>query len=218
MDNLFSLIRDRMPSLDRAFMTLASGKVYTYRDLLAESGRLANTLVTLGVKPGDRVAVQIDKSPEAVFLYVACLRAGAAFLPLNTAYTLTELDYFVGDAEPAVIVCRPQIHAEVAALGARHKVLVCETLGGDGKGTLIDKAAGAGSAFDDVVRKPDDLAAILYTSGTTGRSKGAMLTHRNLSSNALTLVETWRFTAHDVLLHALPIFHTHGFSLPSTAC
>ncbi|OQW52623.1 malonate--CoA ligase [Candidatus Raskinella chloraquaticus] len=210
MDNLFSLIRDRMPSHDRAFMTLASGKVYTYRDLLAESGRLANTLVTLGVKPGDRVAVQIDKSPEAVFLYVACLRAGAAFLPLNTAYTLAELDYFVGDAEPAVIVCRPQIHAEVAALGARHKVLVCETLGGDGKGTLIDKAAGAGSAFDDVVREPDDLAAILYTSGTTGRSKGAMLTHRNLSSNALTLVETWRFTADDVLLHALPIFHTHG--------
>lgn len=210
MDNLFSIIRSHMPAASHSFLRLANGRIYTYGDLLAESGRLANTLVALGVKPGDRVAVQVDKSPEAVFLYLACLRAGAVFLPLNTAYTLTELDYFVGDAEPALIVCRPQIYLDVQALAHRHGTAACETLGADGKGSLVDKAQGAPADFTEVGRAADDLAAILYTSGTTGRSKGAMLTHQNLSSNALTLAEFWRFSSSDVLLHALPIFHTHG--------
>lgn len=210
MDNLFSIIRSRMPAADAPFLEQPGARSYTYGDMLNRSGQLANTLCTLGVKPGDRVAVQVEKSPEAVFLYLACLRAGAVFLPLNTAYTLSELDYFVSDAEPALIVCRPQIEGEVRALAARHGVAATETLGADGKGSLVGKAQGARDDFTDVARAADDLAAILYTSGTTGRSKGAMLTHRNLSSNALTLVDYWRFTGKDVLLHALPIFHTHG--------
>lgn len=210
MDNLFSIIRSRMPSLDRPFITLAGGGGFSYGHLLQESGRLANTLVELGVKPGDRVAVQVDKSPQAVFLYLACLRAGAAFLPLNTAYTLTELDYFVGDAEPSLIVCRPSLIKEMALLAARHKAGACESLGADGLGTLTEKSKSASPDFSDVARSADDLAAILYTSGTTGRSKGAMLSHRSLASNALTLFDYWRFSENDVLLHALPIFHTHG--------
>jgi malonyl-CoA/methylmalonyl-CoA synthetase len=199
-----------MPALTKSFVETSDGRVVSYGDLMTLSARLANVLEARGVVPGDRVAVQVDKSVECLFLYLACVRAGAVYLPLNTAYTLSELDYFIGDAEPRVVVCDPGKHAGIAALGARHGVGATETLGADGRGTLTQAAARERDAFENAACGPDDLAAILYTSGTTGRSKGAMLTHDNLASNALTLVDCWRFTGADVLLHALPIFHTHG--------
>jgi malonyl-CoA/methylmalonyl-CoA synthetase len=211
--HLFSALRARMPDAGRTFIETAGGEVIRYGDLLRETARLAAALGRLGVEPGDRVAVQVEKSAEAILLYLATVRAGAIFLPLNTAYTLAELDYFLGDAEPKLVVSDPAKREGIAALAARHGGTV-ETLGADGRGSLMDKAAGVSDEeaadFIDVPRGPDDLAAILYTSGTTGRSKGAMLSHDNLLSNALTLVDYWRFTDKDVLLHALPIFHTHG--------
>jgi malonyl-CoA/methylmalonyl-CoA synthetase len=213
--NLFSELKGHWRDAEKPAIETASGKCYRFRDVDAESARLANALAVLGVKPGDRVAVQVDKSPEALFLYLACLRAGAAYLPLNTAYTQAELDYFLKDAEPVLFVCRPQDEAAGATLCASAGVPNCRTLGAAGDGSLMALAAGQPDAFDDVPRAGDDLAAILYTSGTTGRSKGAMLTHANLSSNAHALIETWAFTAADVLLHALPIFHVHGLFVAS---
>ena len=173
------------------------------------SGRIASVLAEAGVQPGDRVAMQTEKSPEALALYLACLRAGALFLPLNTAYTTSEIDYFLGDSEPRVAVCAPAAEAALRPVaGARGITLL--TLDGAASGTLAERAAEASEDFATVTRRSDDLAAILYTSGTTGRSKGAMLSHGNLLSNADTLAQTWRFTAEDTLLHALPIFHAHG--------
>jgi malonyl-CoA/methylmalonyl-CoA synthetase len=206
-NHLFDSVRASMPGLDKPFALTAEGAATTYGDLLAQSGRLANVLVAADVTPGDRVAVQVEKSLPALMLYLAAVRAGAVFLPLNSAYTLAELDYFITDAEPALIVCDPAREAGVRALARGARV---ETLDARGQGNLSALADAAEPTFADVARGPDDLAAILYTSGTTGRSKGAMLSHDNLASNALTLVEYWRFTSADVLLHALPIFHTHG--------
>lgn len=200
-------------NLSSDFALLKDGRRYTYEAAIALSARLAHTLVACGVAPGDRVAVQVPKSIEAALLYLACVRAGAVFLPLNTAYTPEEIAYFVNDAGAALFVCAPDKADELAAVakaaGAR-----LETLGlsedGAGAGSLIELAKTMRAEFDNTERGPDDLAAILYTSGTTGRSKGAMLSHENLLSNANVLAELWRFTADDVLLHALPIFHTHG--------
>lgn len=214
-DDLLSLFRAAKPLSDKPFIVSADGRVLTYGGLDALSARHANVLVELGVAPGDRVAVQVEKSAEAIALYIACLRAGAVYLPLNTAYTLAELDYFIGDAEPRLVVCAPERAKGVAELAARHGAAAL-TLGVDGlTGSLATRAATASAAFADVARGPGDLAAILYTSGTTGRSKGAMLTQRNLASNAVALRDAWRFTADDVLLHALPIFHTHGLFVAS---
>ena len=176
---------------------------------MAETGRFANALKGLGVKPGDRVAAQVEKSVAAIVLYLATVRAGGVFLPLNTGYTPAEIEYFLGDAEPAVFVCDParlaSLEPVATAIGARTL-----TLDANGAGTLIEAAARSTDAFDTVERSADDLAALLYTSGTTGRSKGAMLSHGNLASNALALRDTWRYSSDDVLIHALPIFHTHG--------
>ncbi len=208
--NLFSLIRSRIASPQKTFIRPPAGATLTYGDMLGRTAQLANTLVRRGVQPGDRVAVQVEKTPENFLLYLAALRAGAVYLPLNTAYTLAELDYFIGDAEPALVVCDPSKRAGIGEIAARRGVRAVETLDADGQGSLSAAAARAPADFADVARAHGDLAAILYTSGTTGRSKGAMLTHRNLSSNAETLCEYWRFTAADVLLHALPIYHTHG--------
>ena len=203
--NLYAALRAIADTPDAPFLATPQGRTLTYGDLETGSARLANALVEAGVQPGDRVAVQVEKSPEVVLLYLACLRAGAVYLPLNTAYTLNELAYFIGDAQPRVVVCDPKSEAGVTALAAA--VL---TLDAAGQGSLADLAAGQAPTFDTVPRDDGDLAAILYTSGTTGRSKGAMLTHANLTSNASTLVEAWRFSPADVLLHALPIFHVHG--------
>ena len=208
-ENLFSLIRSRMPDGAKAFMTTPDGGKITYAALVESSARLAHVLQTLGVVPGERVAVQVEKSPEAVLLYLACLRAGAAFLPLNTAYTLAELEYFISDATPRLVVCSPAKREGIAKLAERFGA-ACETLGVKGDGSLLEKMRAAPADFTDVARRKDDLAAILYTSGTTGRSKGAMLSHGNLASNAQTLMEYWRFGERDVLLHALPIYHSHG--------
>ncbi|WP_459430561.1 malonate--CoA ligase [Roseivivax sp.] len=170
--------------------------------------RLATALVELGVCPGDRVAVQVEKSPEAVLLYLACLRTGGLFLPLNTAYPGPEIDYFLGDAEPRLFVCAPEALPQYA--GRASETLAVESLGAAADGTLMERAAEAVRQPAPVARGTDDPAAILYTSGTTGRSKGAVLTHGNLASNTVALNQAWRFTSADRLIHALPIFHTHG--------
>ncbi len=206
-NHLFDLIRSRMSGLDRPFAETLDGRHYDYGDLLEASARYANLLTALGVKPGDRVAVQVEKSIEALMLYVGCVRAGVVSLPLNTAYTSAELAYFLGDAEPALIVCDPARKVAIAEIAGSALV---ETLDAQGHGTLSEKASTQSAECVAVPRGADDLAAILYTSGTTGRSKGAMLSHDNLASNALSLQSHWRFTSSDVLLHALPIFHTHG--------
>jgi malonyl-CoA/methylmalonyl-CoA synthetase len=208
--NLFSELRSHWPDSGKTAIETASGKRYSFGDLEELAAQLAQALVLSGVKPGDRVAAQVEKSPEALILALACLRAGAAYLPLNTAYTEAEVEYFLRDAEPAVFVCRPQNGEAAERLCAAAGVARCHTLGTSADGSLMALARSQPPAFSDVPRAGGDLAAILYTSGTTGRSKGAMLTHANLSSNARALTGIWRFTAGDVLLHALPIFHTHG--------
>lgn len=207
--NLFSRLFDGLDDPKRLAIETHDGAHISYGDLIARAGQMANVLVARGVKPGDRVAVQVEKSVANIVLYLGTVRAGAVYLPLNTAYTLNELDYFIGDAEPSLVVCDPSKAEGLAPIAAKVKARV-ETLGPDGKGSLTEAADKASSAFPTVPRENDDLAAILYTSGTTGRSKGAMLTHDNLASNSLSLVGYWRFTDQDVLIHALPIYHTHG--------
>lgn len=191
------------------FLHLADGTTMSHGAFLEQVNRTANALVSLGVQPGDRVAVHIQKSPQALALYAACIKSGAVFLPLNTAYTPRELDYFVADSGAALFVCDPGEAAELDGIAAAAGAIL-KTLGADGGGSLADLVATSGTTFDPVPRGADDLAALLYTSGTTGRSKGAMLTQNNLLSNAVALVDAWQFTADDVLLHALPIFHSHG--------
>jgi malonyl-CoA/methylmalonyl-CoA synthetase len=204
-DNLFGKHAGR----DAPFLHLVDGTVISYRDFLAQTAQLAHVLTGLGLSPGERVAVQVHKSPQALALCAACAQAGLVFLPLNTAYTTDELTYFIENSGAALVVCDAGKTASLtpvaAGLGAK-----VETLNADGGGSLTDKAAAAPDSFDTVARSADDLAAFLYTSGTTGRSKGAMLTQSNLLSNAQTLAQEWQFSADDVLLHALPIFHTHG--------
>ena len=191
------------------FLHLADGTTVSHGEFLQEVNRTANALVSLGVAPGDRVAVHVIKSCEALALYAACVKSGAVFLPLNTAYTPRELDYFVGDSGAALFVCDPAEEADLRGIATQAGAQL-KTLGADGRGTLTDLVTAQADTFDAEARHKDDLAALLYTSGTTGRSKGAMLTHENLLSNAQSLVEAWRFTNDDVLLHALPIFHSHG--------
>ncbi|MFW8588237.1 malonate--CoA ligase [Rhizobium beringeri] len=207
-NHLFDAMRKAAPG-DAPFIRIDSIRTWTYDDAFALSGRLASAMDTLGIRPGDRVAVQVEKSAEALILYLACIRTGAVYLPLNTAYTLAELDYFIGDAEPRLVVVASNARGGIEEIAKLHGAVV-ETLDADGTGSLLDLARDEPTDFIDASRSADDLAAILYTSGTTGRSKGAMLTHGNLLSNALTLRDYWRVTADDRLIHALPIFHTHG--------
>ena len=212
--NLFSRLFDGFDDPNRLAIETLDGQRISYGDLVARAGQMANVLVATGVKPGDRVAAQTEKSVPGLVLYLAAVRTGAVYLPLNTAYTLNELEYFIGDAEPALVVCDPSKADGIGAIAAKVGARVL-TLGADGKGSLSEAAAKAASEFATVERADDDLAAILYTSGTTGRSKGAMLTHDNLASNSLSLVDYWRFTDKDVLIHALPIYHTHGLFVAS---
>ena len=212
--NLFSRLFSDLDDPARLAIETANGERIGYGDLVAMSGRYANYLIARGVKVGDRVAAQTEKSVAALVLYLATVRAGAVFLPLNTAYTLNELEYFFGDAEPSLIVCDPSKAAGIETIARKIGAKV-DTLDIDGKGSLSEGAAKSTFDFTTVARADDDLAAILYTSGTTGRSKGAMLTHNNLASNALTLMGVWRFTNNDVLIHALPIYHTHGLFVAS---
>ena len=212
--NLFSRLFDGLDDPDRLAIETIDGQRISYGDLIARAGQMANLLVSSGVKPGDRVAAQTEKSAPGLVLYLAVVRAGAVYLPLNTAYTLNELEYFITDAEPSMVVCDPAKAEGIGAIAAKVGARIM-TLGADGKGSLTDAATKAKPEFTTVARSNDDLAAILYTSGTTGRSKGAMLTHDNLASNSLSLVDYWRFTDQDVLIHALPIYHTHGLFVAS---
>ena len=196
----------------------SDGRVTTYSDLERETERLAQALRTDGVMPGDRVAVQVEKSVENVSLYLACLKVGAVYLPLNTAYTDSELDYFFSDAEPRLIVCKPERRHGIDNLSSAAGVTL-HSLDGDGGGSLMEAAATQQHGeIPAVPRAADDLAAILYTSGTTGRSKGAMITHGNLLANAETLIEAWSISGDDVLLHALPIYHVHGLFVALNTC
>ena len=182
----------------------------TYAEMSAAVSRYANALGVLGVEPGDRVTVQIEKSVSGVLLYLAVMKAGAIYQPLNTAYTEAEVDYFVGDAEPKLIVCDPARQQRLRAIADAHKVFAVVSLDGRGEGSLAALAGQMDERHDTAERSAEDLAGLLYTSGTTGRSKGAMITHGNLISNAATLVKLWQISDSDVLLHALPVFHVHG--------
>src|SRR6185436_4255452 len=201
--NLYSLFERHFPDgAEQPFLAIPNGPVIHYDDLAAMSAQVAGALVAAGCRPGDRVAAQVDKHWHVIALYLGCLRAGLVYLPLNTGYQRGELAHFFGDAQPRVIVCNPDHLGVIAALERHATVLTLDE--------LFDRARGCSAQFATVTSQPDDLAALLYTSGTTGRSKGAMITHRNLASNATTLVDAWGFTRDDVLLHALPIFHVHG--------
>ncbi|MGR3572804.1 malonate--CoA ligase [Brevirhabdus sp.] len=211
---LYDTLFGRHAGKTTAFLHLEGGVTLTHAGFLSRAGRFANVLSELGVKPGDRLAVQIDKSADALALYAACVQAGVIFLPLNPAYTAEEVRYFVTDSGAAAFVCQPARRNEMAPL-AKDTGCQLETLGTENDGSFADRAASAPDQFETVAREADDLAAFLYTSGTTGRSKGAMLTQENLLSNAQVLVDHWGFTGDDVLLHALPIFHTHGLFVAS---
>jgi malonyl-CoA/methylmalonyl-CoA synthetase len=205
--NLYALLRDHFPEdAEQPCVLIPGGPVIHYDDLDAAVARIANALIDAGCRVGDRVAVQTEKCWQSLALYLACLRAGMVYLPLNTGYQKGELAYFFADAEPAAIVCRPGAAQLIATLRPQATVFTLDAAAG----TLLELAAGQAATFETVASKADDLAAILYTSGTTGRSKGAMLSHRNLASNAFALVEHWGFTRGDVLLHALPLYHVHG--------
>ncbi|WP_299678491.1 malonyl-CoA synthase [uncultured Roseobacter sp.] len=206
---LFDQLFGRHAGRTTPFLHLGDGSAITHATFLAMAGQYANAFSEIGLKPGDRLALQVEKSPHALAAYAAAVQAGIVFLPLNTGYTAAELAYFVENSGAGLLVCDPaaaeRLRPIASASGAR-----LETLDAQGGGTLSERATAQPKQFHTADRGAEDLAAFLYTSGTTGRSKGAMLTQVNLLSNAETLVDTWRFTAEDVLLHALPIFHTHG--------
>jgi malonyl-CoA/methylmalonyl-CoA synthetase len=204
--NVYELLIDGALDADRVALHDLAGTTWSYRALSRETARIANALIAAGVQPGDRVAIYAEKRAAIVAVYLACLRAGAVVLPLNTAYTSHELDYLLGDASPALVVCDAATEAVLRSTGSARPHL---TIGPDG-GSLLALAERQPDRFTTVAREDDDLAALLYTSGTTGRPKGAMLTHGNLASNARSLASTWQMTVDDVLIHALPLFHTHG--------
>jgi malonyl-CoA/methylmalonyl-CoA synthetase len=213
--NLYTIFAARFPQ-DRSACCIETGcgRQYSWDEIDRGSARIANLLASLDLPRDARVAVQVDKSPEAVMLYLATLRAGLVYLPLNTAYRAAEIDYFLNDAQPAVVVCSPAnidwVRPLAAGAGTRHVHTLDELRNGVNSGTLLDHAASQPDRFDTMQRQADELAVILYTSGTTGRSKGAMLTHGNLTSNALVLRDYWQWQPDDVLLHTLPLFHIHG--------
>jgi malonyl-CoA/methylmalonyl-CoA synthetase len=220
--NLFVALRAAFPAdLDATAVETCDTPeplYYTWRDLDRASARIANLLASLDLPDQSRVAVHTDKSVEALMLYLGVLRAGHVYLPLNTAYQAAELEYFIGNAEPAVVVCAQRNFPWVSKLAFKAGVRNVFTLDAGptkGTGTLLERAAFMGDTHEPALRAEDDLAAILYTSGTTGRSKGAMLTHRNLLSNARMLKDYWGWQAGDVLIHALPIFHVHGLFVAS---
>jgi malonyl-CoA/methylmalonyl-CoA synthetase len=210
-DNLFAALRAAFPAdLDAAAVETDNGLVYSWRDLDRATAMIANLLRALNLPEDSRVAVQVDKSVEAMMLYLATLRAGYVFLPLNTAYQSAEIEYFIGNAEPAVVVCTGKNFGWVSRIAFKAGTKHVFTLNDDRTGSLLDRAVHHGDVHEIARKGRDDLAAILYTSGTTGRSKGAMLTHGNLLSNAQVLKDYWHWQQGDVLIHALPVFHVHG--------
>ncbi len=213
--NLYALFRSRFPQdLDDCWLETEEASYYSWRDLERGTAKIANLFASLQLPPGSRIAAQVEKSPEALMLYLATVRAGFVYLPLNTAYRAAEMEYFIGNATPAVVVCSPTNFGWITQIafraGTRHVFTLDEPHEGRNSGTLLSRAIHHSDQFDTVHRETDDLAAILYTSGTTGRSKGAMLSHGNLASNIRVLHEAWHWQKGDVLLHALPLFHIHG--------
>ena len=206
---LFDQLFGRHAGKETPFLKMQGGEVISHADFLAMAARFSNVFQQLGLIAGDRLALQVEKSPQALAVYAAAVQSGIVFLPLNTGYTAKELAYFVENSGARLLICDPA-RAEALAPIAKAVDARLETLDAEGSGSLADRAATMPETFATAPREADDLAAFLYTSGTTGRSKGAMLTQTNLLSNAETLVDVWRFTDKDVLLHALPIFHTHG--------
>ena len=218
--NLFCALRDEFPAhLDATAIEAVEDPplYYTWRDLERSTAKIANLLSSLDLPPGSRVAVQVEKSVEALMLYLAVLRAGFVYLPLNTAYQAQEMDYFISDSQPGVVVCASARFAQLSQTAFAAGTSYVYTLDANRTGTLLQRAAHHSDQHRPVHRQPGDLAAILYTSGTTGRSKGAMLSHANLLSNARVLKEYWRWQAGDVLIHALPIFHVHGLFVATHA-
>ncbi len=209
--NLFAALRASFPAdLDSIAIETDNGLHYSWRDLDGATAMLANFLQSLKLPAGSRIAVQVEKSVEALMLYLATLRAGYVFLPLNTAYQSAEMAYFIGNAEPAVVVCSPKNFGWVSKIAFTASTQYVFTLSDDRTGSLLERASHCSRQRTMAPCEADDLAAILYTSGTTGRSKGAMLSHGNLLSNAQVLKDYWGWQAGDVLLHVLPIFHVHG--------
>lgn len=213
--NLYALFQSRFPKdLNDCWIETDEGRYYSWLDLERGSAKLANLLASLHLPQGSRIAVQVEKSPEALMLYLATVRAGFVYLPLNTAYRAAEMDYFIANASPAVVVCSPQNFGWITQIafkaGTAHVFTLDEPHEGKNSGSLLTRALHHSDQFETVHKEPDELAAILYTSGTTGRSKGAMLSHGNLASNIRVLQELWQWRADDVLLHALPLFHIHG--------
>ena len=204
-DNLFGVhVKNDAP-----FLYLLDGQIITYRKFLVKSAKIANTLTEMGLKPGDCVAIQVEKSPEMLNIYAACAQAGLVFLPLNPSYTVDELKYFIENSEARLIICDQKNKKDLKIIAEDLNILI-ETLNNNSTGSIIDKTNSAPEYFKTVARSKTDLAALLYTSGTTGKSKGAMLTQANLLSNGNVLMSEWQFSKNDVLLHALPLFHTHG--------
>ena len=214
MDNLYGLFRQRFPSrLSRPFLETERGEVYRYEDVERTTARFARGLNRLGLDKGDRLVAQIDKSPAAVFLYLACLRSGIIYVPLNTAYQAAELDHFLADAEPRTVICRPESFERMALLCQRRGLTAPLALDVDGRGSFADGLTTDDVAYRDAEVDAGEVAALLYTSGTTGRPKAAMMTHGQLWAKADAIARWWGWTDADVLLHAMPIFHTHGLFL-----
>tara|TARA_R110002073_G_scaffold3345_17_gene22597 strand:- start:2012 stop:3532 length:1521 start_codon:yes stop_codon:yes gene_type:complete len=206
--NLYAHFKQHFPSdAGQTLLIDAAGRVVSYRQADEGSARIANVLRSSGALPGDRITVQVEKSTENLLLYLACLRGGFVYHPLNTAYTAAELDYFLGNAEPSIVICST---ASVSIMQSVYEVHSILTLDADGAGTLMELAAAAATEFEIARCKGSDIAALLYSSGTTGQPKGIMLSHNNLRQNAQTLVKAWGFTSTDRLLHMLPIYHVHG--------
>lgn len=211
LTNLYAAFESQFPvDRNKPVLSTPEGQVYRYAELEQQSARVSNALCELGLKPGDRVTVQAEKSPDYLWLYLGVVRAGLVFHPLNTAYTSEELDYFLGNAEPSLVICDPSKSAQFASLCQQNGIAHLSTLSADGQGDWPDRVRGCDDAFETVSTQNTDLAALLYSSGTTGRPKGIMLSHGNLISNAETLADYWGFTETDCLLHALPVFHVHG--------
>jgi len=217
--SLFTLIVQSFPddrrlvaieAPDRAHLGKGYRASWSFADLESNAARYASLLADLGLKRGDRVAAQVEKSPEALFLYLACLRGGFVFLPMNAAYRTDEVDYLVGNAEPALMVCEPTREEEMCLIARKYGGMQVLTLDATGRGSFTEAVGRVRDAHPPVDCASADLAAILYTSGTTGKPKGAMLSHGNLAANGLALRDAWAFSENDVLLHALPIFHAHG--------
>ena len=211
MNNIYAIFAERfLRKPTQTCIETESGKQYSYADVEQQTARMARFFVSLGANKGDRLAAQVEKSPEALFVYLAAVRAGLVYLPLNTAYQRGEMEYFLGDAQPAIVVCRAQAREMIATLAQASGCCHVYTLDESGSGSLIEAIRDVPAEFATVPVDENDLAAILYTSGTTGRSKGAMLSHKNLVSNVRVLHSYWGLKPDDVLLHTLPIFHIHG--------